>query len=370
MPRPALTEEHAEPIINNAPVGIAVVGLGGRFQRVNDVLCQLFGRSSAELMQLDFQLLTHPDDLVAGVRLVSRLVSGELPHFSMRKRYLHADGHTIWADLSTSLIRDEAGKPLHFVSHITDRSAEVVALERAEEANLALRLEAARLARSNHDLESFALLASHDLQTPLATVRGYLELLATDYHEVLGREGNAWLGHAADAAERMASQLSSLLEFARATHDDTSAPEPVDVPELVGEIVIDLEQLIGATHGVIEVAASLGPVLVQRARLRQVLQTLLENSLRYRNPKRPPHVTVSVSEDEAHWLLEVCDDSRGIPDRAKDSVFAMFTRLDEAVPGHGIGLSAARRNVDHWGGNIWVEDNPGGGSCLRFTIPR
>ena len=365
-----MAEERWRLSIDNAPVGIALVGLDGRFQRVNGALCRLFGYASEELLAMDFQGLTHDDDVVAGVELVDRLLSGELHHFSMRKRYLHADGHTIWADLSTSLIRNDAGKPLHFVSHITDRSAEVEAAERAEEANRELRLQAARLARSNRDLESFALVSSHDLQAPLATIRGYLELLAMDYEVALGDQGNEWLDRAAHAAERMSGQLTSLLEFARATHDDSAAPEPVVVPEMVNEIVNDLDQLIKATGGVIEVALPQPLVLIGRAGLRQVLQNLVENSLKYRHPERPPHILVTVTEDDRRWLFEVCDNGSGIADEAKASVFTMFTRGDKTEPGHGIGLAAARRIVDQWGGNIWADDSPAGGSCLRFTVPR
>ncbi len=370
MPTLARAEERWRLTIDNAPVGIALVGLDGRFQRVNQALCRLFGHSKEVLLTLDFQRLTHPDDVVAGLELVNRLVSGELQHFSMRKRYLHADGHTIWADLSTSLIRNSAGKPLHFVSHITDRSAEVAAAERVEQANRELRLLAARLARSNRDLESFALISSHDLQAPLATVRGYLELLKMDYEDQLDDQGLEWLDRAAVAAERMSDQLSSLLEFARATHEDPTPPVSVSLREVAEEIAVDLGRLVSATGGTVEVAGDDPTVVARRSSLRQVLQNLVENSLKYRHPDRPPRTVISVVETGTGWTVEVRDNGGGIAEGFKESVFTMFTRGDQKESGHGIGLAAARRIVDQWGGSIWVEDNPEGGSCFRFTVPR
>ena len=83
--------------------------------------------STEELLALDFQQLTHPDDLDTDLHFLEQLVAGEIPSYRMRKRYLHADGHHVWADLSVSLVRDDEGKPLHFVSHVADLTEEVKA---------------------------------------------------------------------------------------------------------------------------------------------------------------------------------------------------------------------------------------------------
>ena len=117
---------------DEAPIGVALVGPNGRWLEVNRALCEIVGYSEAELLALTFQDLSHPDDLDADLQRLGQVLTGEIQTYQMEKRYFHKDGHTIWAKLSVSLIRDERGTPLHFVSHIED-------ITRAKAAESALR---------------------------------------------------------------------------------------------------------------------------------------------------------------------------------------------------------------------------------------
>jgi PAS domain S-box-containing protein len=113
-------EETLRATFDLAAVGIAHVGLGGRFLRVNDKLCDILGLKRQELLRLRFQDLTHPDDLDADLGLLRRLLAGEIPTFSMEKRYVRKDGNIVWADLSVSLARDDAGRPKYCISIVVD----------------------------------------------------------------------------------------------------------------------------------------------------------------------------------------------------------------------------------------------------------
>jgi two-component system sensor histidine kinase/response regulator len=117
---------------DEAPIGVALVGPNGRWLEVNRALCDIVGYTEAELLALTFQDISHPDDLDADLQKLSQVLSGEIQTYQMEKRYFHKDGHAIWAKLSVSLIRDERGTPLHFVSHIED-------ITRAKAAESALR---------------------------------------------------------------------------------------------------------------------------------------------------------------------------------------------------------------------------------------
>jgi diguanylate cyclase (GGDEF)-like protein/PAS domain S-box-containing protein len=107
-------------IFENAPIGVAMVTLEGRYLQVNHSLCGILGYSKEELRALTWQEITHPDDLAASKAHARRIVAGEFPRYHLEKRFLHADGHTVWASLSVSLVRDSEGEPLYFVSHIQD----------------------------------------------------------------------------------------------------------------------------------------------------------------------------------------------------------------------------------------------------------
>ncbi|MBB1521465.1 PAS domain S-box protein [Aquipseudomonas guryensis] len=115
---------------NTAPQGMALVSLDGRWLEVNDALCNMLGYSREILLQLDFQRLTHPDDLQGDLHLLDQLLAGAINSYQLEKRYLDSQGRIIWILLSVSLVRDAQGQPLHFVSQIQNFSERVEA-ERA-----------------------------------------------------------------------------------------------------------------------------------------------------------------------------------------------------------------------------------------------
>lgn len=109
---------------SSAALGMALVSLEGRWLDVNDSLCGILGYTRAELLQIDFQTLTHPDDLHADLALLGDLLAGHREHYHMEKRYLGKAGNLVWGRLSVSLVRTENGEPLHFVSQIQDVTAQ------------------------------------------------------------------------------------------------------------------------------------------------------------------------------------------------------------------------------------------------------
>lgn len=105
-----------------APIGMAILSIGGRFTQVNEALCRLLGRAAEELLGTHWGDVTHPDDAPQQDRLEREAVAGERPGFDVEQRYLHADGTEIWTLLSRSLVRDSEGEPLYFISQVVDIS--------------------------------------------------------------------------------------------------------------------------------------------------------------------------------------------------------------------------------------------------------
>jgi len=106
--------------MEHSAIGMALVGLDGRWLKVNPALCQIIGYTEAELLATDFQSITHPDDLHSDLAQVQRMIRGEITYYHMEKRYFHRDGRIVWILLAVSLARDQAGEPLHFISQILD----------------------------------------------------------------------------------------------------------------------------------------------------------------------------------------------------------------------------------------------------------
>jgi PAS domain S-box-containing protein len=124
----AEAEERFRSAFDNAPIGMALVALDGRWLKVNRALCEITGFSETALLTRTFQSITHPDDLDADLEFRRQVLAGEISQYQMDKRYHHVSGRIIWASLSVSLIRDAAGEPLYFISQVKDitqrRSAE------------------------------------------------------------------------------------------------------------------------------------------------------------------------------------------------------------------------------------------------------
>jgi diguanylate cyclase (GGDEF)-like protein/PAS domain S-box-containing protein len=120
----------------NAPIGKALIAPDGSWLRVNRSLCEMLGYSPEEILTKRFQDLTHPDDLEADLQYVRQMLAGEIRSYSIEKRYFHAEGHAVWANLSVSLVRDDNDAPKCFISQIediTDRTANEEALRRSEQ---------------------------------------------------------------------------------------------------------------------------------------------------------------------------------------------------------------------------------------------
>jgi PAS domain S-box-containing protein len=132
-------EERFRVAFQHSPIGMALVSLEGRWLRVNQALCDMFGYSEAELLVKGFPDLTHPDDLGRDFDNLRRMVSGESTCFRTDKRYLHAGGRVVWAHLETVLVRDADGRPLYFISQTQDITERREAEEAVRESELQFR---------------------------------------------------------------------------------------------------------------------------------------------------------------------------------------------------------------------------------------
>ncbi len=143
-------------VFDHAPIGMAVVSLEGRYLQVNRSLCEILGYPEKELQALTWQEVTHPDDLEPSLAYAQRIKESKVPKYHLEKRFLHADGRTVWASLSVSLVKDSEGEPLCFVSQIqdiTERKDAEAALRRSE-ANLAFAQQMTHLGSWEANLET------------------------------------------------------------------------------------------------------------------------------------------------------------------------------------------------------------------------
>lgn len=254
------------------------------------------------------------------------------------------------------------------LARLADRVVDILELElRTRE------LEQARqeLERSNGALTAFAGQVSHDLRSPLTSVRMSIDLIEEQLEtadaasaDTSAERVRSLLGRASGGADRMQALIDDLLAYARLGGQLTR--EAVDLGRLVAEVREDLAvPLTGAEL----VVGELPTVPGDPAQLRAVLQNLIANSAKFHLPDEPARIEVSARRKDEEWLVTVVDHGIGIAPQDRERVFLPLARATDAVEGSGIGLATVKRVVEAHRGRIVLEETPGGGTTALLVLP-
>ena len=267
-------------------------------------------------------------------------------------------------------IYDENGKFQHYQGYNIDITERV----RAEAEREALITE---LETKNAELERFTYTVSHDLKSPLITIKGFLGLLERDAIAGNVERAKTDIARISNAADKMQHLLDDLLELSRIGRL-VSPPEEVPLGELAREAVNMVAGRLEKRGIEVEIAPDLLTVYGDRPRLREVLENLVDNAVKFMGDQASPRVEIGVRRDkdesktegEGETVFYVRDNGMGIDPRYHEKVFGLFEQLDQETEGTGVGLAIVKRTVEVHGGRIWVEsEGIGKGSTFCFTLP-
>ena len=331
---------------------------------------KLFGATAEELVGSRLRS-TMPEQEERGLFEAYRGVVESGTPFETEVRY-ETDAVDAWLQVMAVSIED--GVAVTF-RDITERKETAQAMAAAN----------AKLERRNRALRDFAYIASHDLQEPLRKIRAFSNLVLDDYGDRVDDTGQHYLECMQDAAERMSQLINDLLVYSRVT-TQAQPFESVALDEVMRNIRRDLDLQIEDVNGTVEVE-DLPTIEADPTQMRQLLQNLVGNGLKFHRSDVPPHVTVSATVEPAAQDLqedgkldpsceEVCrltvtDNGIGFEESHADRIFTPFKRLHgrSEYEGTGMGLAICRRIVERHGGHITADSTPNEGTTFTVLLP-
>jgi signal transduction histidine kinase len=225
------------------------------------------------------------------------------------------------------------------------------------------------LEAKNEELERFTYTVSHDLKTPLITIKGFLGILKKDIAKGDSDRMNADMQYIFDAASKMEQLLVDLLKLSRIGRV-VNELEQVPLDDLAQEAADMLKGRLEPMSIEVEIVSPLPQVCGDRTRLREVVQNLVDNAAKFMGEQPEPLIQIGSRRDGDEDIIYIRDNGAGIDAKYHEKIFGLFDRLDQKAEGTGVGLAIVKRIVDVHGGRVWVEsEGTGLGSAFCFTLP-
>ena len=362
---------------DHAPYGISLVSPTGQFVMANPQYCALLGYSEAELRQITFQAITHPDDRDADWQGFQRMMAGNLPIYQIEKRYLTKQGEAIPVVINAAPVYDGNGQPLYSVGHVQD-IRERQAIDRMK--------------------DDFISIVSHELRTPITSIQGALALLGAGVYGNRPEKAKAMLDIAINNSERLVHLVDDILSFERLESGRVQLePEPCQLEDLFAQAIDSVQALANQAHITLDSQPIAATLQAAPDAIVQTLTNLLSNAIKFSDPGRTvwlraalvshlpdsPHPTPvgarsprppkSLAPEANYVLITVQDQGRGIPADKLDHIFEQFQQVDASDSrqrgGTGLGLAICKRIVEQHQGHIWVESQLGQGSTFYVALP-
>jgi len=219
------------------------------------------------------------------------------------------------------------------------------------------------LKTSNQELQEYAHIVSHDLKSPLRSISALATWLQEDFGETLGSEGTLQLEMMQEKIEGMDKLIDGILKYS-SIRDDQRQWVSVDLNQVVEEI---REIIFIPEHIKIVIMNELPELKADPTQMHQLFQNLISNAVTHID-KEEGLVKISSEETETYWKFQIEDNGVGIAKEYHEKIFQVFQSLDSKEKSTGIGLSIVKKIVDLYEGDIWLESEPGSGTCFYFTL--
>ena len=355
----ALSEEKYRTMVETASEGIWILDASFTVTFANRRMAEMLGYEPGELVGRSLDSFIFPDDREDHERVAGECKAGTATRFE--RKYRKKDSSFCWVMVSATPIRvgGTFAGAFGMVTDITMRK-----LAEKEREGMIHDLE-----QKNAELERFNYTVSHDLKTPLITIRGFAGLLEEDLRKDDRDATKNDLDRIDSAAKKMERLLGDLLTFSRIGRI-VNPPEQVPFGVIVTEALDLLHAPLTQRSATVTIDPDMPTVSVDRVRIGEVVTNLVENAIKFTDNREHPAIHIGVQKREGRPVFFVQDNGIGIRKEYHKRIFDLFEKLDPKKEGSGAGLAIVKRIIETHGGTIWVESPEAGkGSTFLFTLP-
>ncbi len=349
-------------IIDNIPFPMYYKDIQGKYMGCNKEFYRYLGKTKEEVIGKTVDDLLIPSQ-AAQSKAKDRELLKTKEHQKYETRITFPDGKSMEVVLHKSVFLNEEGEPGGIIGVYFDISDRVMA------ENI-IKKQVEELERINAELERFTYTVSHDLRSPLVTIKGFLGMLREDLEAGNFEQMEMDMQRISNATDKMHHLLEDLLQLSRIGRVGNPFTS-FSMNGVVGEVLEYLDGIIRENQCSIEVQTNLPVVFADRSRIMEVLQNLIENAVKFKADHQiKPHITIGCRRELDPPVFYVQDNGIGIAPLYQKKIFGLFNKLDQASRGTGIGLALVQRIIEFHGGRVWVEsEGTGKGSRFCFTLP-
>lgn len=351
-------------VLDEAPIGAALLGKNGTVLNVNSYITRLLGLSDKEILGIPLF-----DHFEGEERLALQDFINDGYHAGNKRLFELVQGPECkYLEISVGDIDASSLSP-YKLAIVND----VTAATRAQQRTLAHLEELQKLndelRRVNEDLDTFVYTASHDLKSPILNIEGLVNLL----EEGLGPEHTAVLPelqHIRQSVAHFKDTIKDLTEVARIQRNFEQDATRLEVSGMIHHVMQLLENEIRISGAQIESDTQAAPyVMFAKKNFQSILLNLVSNAIKYRSPDRPLQVRIKTEIRDRFFYLSVQDNGLGIPAGKQEKVFQLFKRMHVHVEGSGVGLYIVKRIVENSGGKVSVQSREGEGTTFEVSLP-
>jgi PAS domain S-box-containing protein len=325
---------------------------------------RMAGLEPGTITSLDILVpLIHPEERDRVLAILDKSLQENQP-YNIDHRIIRQDGVELIIHSQAEIIYNDSGQPIRRVGALQD----ITEIRRVETEREKLIQE---LQSKNTELDRFTYTVSHDLRSPLVTIRGFLGFMQKDIEAGKTERVTEDMARIITAADKMQRFLDELLVLSRAGRV-MNPPEPVSFNTIAVDTVEMLRGRIEARGVQVHIADDLPTILCDRTRLTQVVQNLVDNAIKFSGDQPNPKIEIGTEgkDSEGRAILYVRDNGIGIDPQFQENVFDLFNKVDSQTEGVGIGLTLVKRIIETHQGQVWLKSaGEGSGSIFFFSCP-